>query len=157
MNYAAEIEAMNLELAPSPRSEYKDLQQFYRINHLEITEEDPIPTDLVQSWKVVPKGGGALVGAVTLALRQGEYIIDGIAVEESRRKTNIGRALLAEAVGRVRDLGGKRIYLVARAPGFFRTQGFATLERELAPNFFECATCPQYGVDCRPEVMWMEV
>lgn len=157
MSHEAELKAMNLEMLLSPPSEFKDLQQFYRINGLEITEDDPVPTDLVQSWKVVPAGGGALAGAATLALRQGEYIIDGIAVEESRRKTNIGQALLAEAIGRVRALGGKRIYLVARAPGFFRTQGFTTLPRDLAPNFFECATCPQYGVSCHPEVMWMEV
>ena len=148
---------MGLVLQLSPPAEYKELQHFYRINHLEISEEDPIPTDLVQSWKVVPKAGGGLVGAVTLARRQGEYIIDGIAVDESRRKSNIGQILLSEAVSRVRALGGARIYLVARAPGFFRTQGFATLKRDLAPNFFECATCPQYGVDCHPEVMWMEV
>ena len=157
MSHHAELDAMGLALLPSPPGEYKELQHFYRINNLEISEEDPVPTDLVQSWKVVPKEGGGLVGAATLALRQGEYIIDGIAVDETRRKSNIGQALLAEAVSRVRALGGARIYLVARAPGFFRTQGFSTLERDLAPNFFECATCPQYGASCHPEVMWMEV
>ena len=26
----------------------------------------------------------------------------------------------------------------------------------LAPNFFECLTCPQYGKNCHPEVMKLD-
>ena len=48
------------------------------------------------------------------------------------------------------------MYLVARAPEFFRKNGFVTIPREEAPNFFECLTCPQYGKTCHPEVMKIE-
>ena len=37
------------------------------------------------------------------------------------------------------------------------TSGFVTVPREEAPNFFECLTCPQYGVDCHPEVMRLDL
>ncbi|MEG0661789.1 MAG: GNAT family N-acetyltransferase, partial [Anaerovoracaceae bacterium] len=60
-------------------------------------------------------------------------------------------------IGEVRKLGGTRLFLVARAPGFFRKAGFVTVPKEEAPNFFECLTCPQYGVSCHPEVMMLEV
>lgn len=152
-----ELKAHGLELLPSPIEEYSLLQRFYLENQLEISLEDPAPEGLVQSWKVVPAAGGGLIGAVTLALRQGEFIIDGIAVDQTRRKARVGAILLGEAIRKVREMGGKRIYLVARAPGFFRKSGFVAIPRDAAPNFFECLTCPQYGVDCHPEVMLMEV
>ena len=131
--------------------------KFFEANQLEVDAEEVVPTDVVKSWKITTRENNNLVGAIVLALRQGEYIIDGIAVEQASRKTNVGKTLLDQAIATVQARGGKRIYLVARAPGFFRKSGFATIPRESAPNFFECLTCPQYGVDCHPEVMLMEV
>ena len=82
-----------------------------------------------------------LCGAVALAKREGEFIIDGIAVENIYRKTGIGRIMMNKAIEKVKELGGTKLFLVARAPGFFRTLGFETVERNNAPLFFECATC----------------
>lgn len=61
------------------------------------------------------------------------------------------------AVAETKLRGGKKIYLVARAPEFFKKHGFKRVERHEAPNFFECLTCNQYGVSCHPEVMLLEV
>jgi len=137
--------------------EYQKLMAFFAANHLEVDAEEVVPTDVVRTWKVTPKGSDKLVGAIALGYRQGEYIIDGIAVDETYRMAKLGKVLLDEAIAVVKERGGKRIYLVARAPGFFRKSGFAAIPRDSAPNFFECLTCPQYGVDCHPEVMLMEV
>lgn len=137
--------------------EYQKLMVFFAENHLEVDAEEAVPTDVLRTWKITPKDSDQLIGAIALAKRQGEYIIDGIAVDEKYRKTNIGKTLLDEAISVVKSRGGKRIFLVARAPGFFRKSGFHTIPRDSAPNFFECLTCPQYGVDCHPEVMLMEV
>ena len=92
-----------------------------------------------------------------LAYREGEYIIDGIAVDSGCRGERLGEKLLSLAVEEVRKRDGKKIYLVARAPGFFMTQGFKIISGEDAPLFYECATCPQYKVDCFPEIMSLEV
>ncbi len=51
----------------------------------------------------------------------------------------------------------RRLFLVARAPEFFRRNGFVTVPRQDAPNFFECLTCPQYAVSCHPEVMRIDL
>jgi hypothetical protein len=42
-------------------------------------------------------------------------------------------------------------------PSFFKTQGFKIVKQEEAPLFYECAHCPQFNVDCFPEIMKLEV
>ncbi len=151
--------------------DYEKLVPFLIKNELEFSEEDPVPTDLVKCWEIVTgprkttdeiEDGdipepGELIGAFVLAKREGEFIVDGIAIDERFRKSRLGEALLNRGIREVKKLGGKCIYLVARAPGFFAKHGFKTVGREDAPNFFECLTCPQYGVDCHPEVMKLEL
>ena len=134
---------------------HRELQELFIKNELEFSEEDPVPTDVVKSWRLTDeeKKPPKLAGGVMLAKRQGEFIIDGIAVEPEYRKQNLGKKLLDEAVREVRRLSGTGIYLVARAPGFFRTQGFEAVAKENAPLFFECLTCPQFEDTCFPEVM----
>jgi amino-acid N-acetyltransferase len=137
--------------------EYELLIKLFMDNDLEFSDEEPVPTDLIKCWKVMDDQSDRLAGGIALAMRQGEYIIDGIAVEEEYRKTNVGKALLNAAIQEVKNRGGSRIYLVARAPGFFRKSGFVQVDKDDAPNFFECLTCPQYGVNCFPEVMVLHI
>lgn len=131
--------------------DYDRLVPFFIENELEFAEDDPTPTDLVQCWEAVDDG--RLIGGFVLARRDGEFICDGIAVDPEYRKQEIGRKLLKLGIEETLRRGGSRMYLVARAPGFFRTEGFETVAKEKAPNFFECLTCDQYGVSCHPEVM----
>ena len=65
--------------------------------------------------------------------------------------------MMDEAIKEVKDRGGESLYLVARAPGFFRTLGFQQVAPENAPLFFECAQCPQYQKTCHPEIMKLEI
>jgi len=138
--------------------DYEKLVPFFIKNELEFTEEDAeeVPTDLVKCWQVTDEVG-RLVGAFVLALREGEYICDGIAIEEDLRGTGLGSLLLNKGLEETSSRGGERMFLVARAPEFFRRNGFVTVPREEAPNFFECLTCPQYGVSCHPEVMRIDL
>ena len=94
-----------------------------------------------------------IMGACTLAFREDEYIIDGIALAPESRGSGAGSALLAAAETEVRARGGERVYLVARAPEFFRANGYETIARGDAPEFFECFGCDQYNRSCFPEVM----
>ncbi len=131
--------------------DHNSLNGFYAENGLEISEEDPVGTDAVKSWRMYH--GDDFAGACTLAFRQEDYIIDGIAVAEEFREQNLGTGLLKTALDEAKQRGAERVYLVARAPGFFRDHGFVTVEREQAPEFFECAGCDQYQKTCHPEVM----
>jgi N-acetylglutamate synthase-like GNAT family acetyltransferase len=142
----------------SVTEDYDKLVPFFIENDLEFTEEDAIqvPTDLECLWEVTDDEG-KLIGGFVLAKRQGEFIVDGIAVDPEYRKAKLGSALLKGGIEEAVKRGGKRMYLVARAPEFFRKHGFVTVPREEAPNFFECLTCPQYGVSCHPEVMRLDL
>lgn len=134
--------------------EYEKLVDFFIENQLEFTEEDAeeVPTDILKCWEITDSNN-ELIGGLVLAERQGEYICDGIAVDSRWRGADLGTAILRKGTEEVIKRGGKSMYLVARAPEFFRKNGFSTIPREEAPNFFECFTCPQYGKSCHPEVM----
>lgn len=131
--------------------DYEKLVRFFIENGLEFSEEDPTPTDLVRCWEATEDG--KLAGGFVLAKRDGEFICDGIAVDPACRGQELGRKLLRTGIGEAVSRGARRMYLVARAPGFFRTEGFEAVDRADAPDFFECLTCDQYGVSCHPEVM----
>lgn len=140
----------------SETTDYDKLVELFIKNGLEFSEDEPVvETDIVKCWKA--EQDGRLIGGCVLAKREGHYIIDGIAVGPEYRKEKIGSLLLEEAFGYLESQGGKSLYLVARAPGFFRTHGFKTITREEAPNFFECFSCSQYNKSCYPEVMVYEI
>jgi len=130
---------------------YAELMDLFFRNGLEITEDEPVPTDIIKGWRA--ELVGKLVGGCVLSLRQGDYIIDGIAIEPAMRQTGLGAHLLNLALEEAKARGADSVYLVAKAPDFFRKQGFLTIDREEAPLFFECFTCPQYLKSCFPEVM----
>ena len=136
--------------------EYERLVRFFVENQLEFDGDEEVDTDIVKCWKIT-QGDDYLVAGCVLAKREEEYIIDGIAVDKVMRKTGMGKILVDKVISEVKKLGGERIYLVARAPGFFRKLGFEAIDPSEAPNFFECKQCPQYGVDCHPEVMKLEI
>ncbi|MGI6212758.1 MAG: GNAT family N-acetyltransferase [Anaerovoracaceae bacterium] len=138
--------------------DYETLVRFFIENELEYDEEDEdeVDEDITDLFRVTDRSG-KLVGACCLALREGEYIIDGIAVDPRLRGKKIGERMLHTLCDVTRAHGGNAIYLVARAPGFFRKNGFVNVSAEEAPTFYECASCPQNGVTCHPEIMKLEV
>ena len=142
----------------SETEDYEKLVPFFIENELEFTEEDAeeVPTDVVKCWQITD-ADGRLVGGFVLALREGEYICDGIAIDNSLRGTGLGSQMLKLGLEETVKRGGERMFLVARAPEFFRRNGFVTVPRQEAPNFFECLTCPQYGISCHPEVMRFDI
>ena len=136
--------------------EYDRLVHFFVENNLEFDGDEEVDTDIIRCYKYTDKED-ALIGGVVLAEREGKYIIDGIAVEQTYRNAGIGEVLLNQIKEDVETLGGDAIYLVARAPGFFRKNGFEEVDPDEAPNFFECKYCSQYGKTCHPEIMKYDI
>jgi len=136
--------------------EYERLVGFFVENELEFDGDEEVDTDIVKCYKVT-SDDDELLAACVLALREGRYIIDGIAVAPELRNGGTGRMMLEQLENDVLALGGDSIYLVARAPGFFRKNGFTAIDPADAPNFFECKYCPQYMVSCHPEVMKIDL
>lgn len=136
--------------------EYDRLVQFFVDNNLEFDGDEEVDTDILKCYMFTDKED-TLIGGVVLAEREGKYIIDGIAVDSEFRNEGIGEILLNQIKEDVEELGGDAIYLVARAPEFFRRNGFEEVDPELAPNFFECKYCSQYGKTCHPEIMKYDI
>lgn len=137
--------------------EYEQLVDLFIKNELEFSKEEPIPTDLIKAWKVTIGDENKLIGGIALAKRDGEFIIDGIAIEPDYRKHKMGKILLEKAIDEAKSLGGDKLLLVARAPRFFEKAGFTQISEREAPIFFECKTCKQYNVSCYPEIMKLEI
>lgn len=137
-------------------SDYEKLIPMFIKNGLEFSDDEPaVLTDIIKCWEAVEKD--RLIGGCVLAEREGRYIIDGIAVEPEHRGEKLGEKLLDCAVEYLKQVKARELYLVARAPGFFRKQGFITISREESPNFFECFGCDQYQKTCFPEVMKLTI
>ncbi len=143
------------EFFESDIEEYEEAVKFFIENQLEFSEEDIVPTDLIKFW--LAKEKDKLVGAAVLAKREGKYIIDGLAVDKEYRGENLGRKLYDLAEEEIKEKKEREIYLVAREPEFWKKTGFVSIDKEEAPNFFECLTCPQFEKTCFPEVMKKEV
>lgn len=137
----------------SVTDDYKKLVLFLIANELEFSEDEPVPEGLVKCWEITDQADGTLIGACILAKREGEFIIEGIAIDARYRNSKLGKLLMDRGIEETLKHGGRRIFLVARAPGFFRKQGFVTVSEAESPDFFECLDCSQYGKSCHPEVM----
>lgn len=146
-----------LRLKISPTDEYERLVKFFVENELEFDGDEEVTTEIVKCYKLTHGEHDDLIGGVVIAKREGEYIIDGIAVDRLYRKMSVGKILLNKAIKTVKELGGTSITLVARAPEFFRKNGFVTIDPDEAPNFFECKQCPQFQKNCHPEIMRLEI
>jgi amino-acid N-acetyltransferase len=132
-------------------SRYTEIIQFFIDNELEFTEDQKqIPDTVIKYWEALD--GEMIVGASVLGMREGAYVLEGIAIDTGYRKKRIGERLLGKTLTLLKTLDARQLYLCARAPGFFKTQGFFATDREGAP-YFGCNDCDQLGIKCFPEVM----
>lgn len=145
-----------MKIKISETDEYDRLVEMFIRHDLEFSFDEPLPTDLVKCWKAEDENG-ILIGGSVLAMRGGEYIIDGISTEPEYRKAKIGSKLLKLALDEVKDRGGDEVYLVAKVPDFFRKHGFEEIDPTLVPQLFDCLLCPQFQKTCFPEVMRLKV
>lgn len=132
--------------------EYDRLIRFFIENGLEFDEDEEKDGEILKAWKMT-QTGDYLVAAAMLVMRQGHYVLEGIAVVEPMRKAGLGKILMKKVMEEVRSRGGKELILMARKPKFYEKLGFSVVKPQDAPPIFDCLGCPQYGVDCFPEIM----
>ena len=97
---------------------------------------------------------GQLVGGIALARRMGLDIINGIAVAPEYRRKGIAEKLLKLVMDEAVAKGVQTIWIVARAPLFFETQGFQYItQQEVPKGLFDCPECSQYNKICFPKLM----
>ncbi len=99
--------------------------------------------------------GDKLVGALCLE-RQGDLdTVNWMSVEEDYRRRGIASELYAELECEATARGMLRLWVTARAPGFFLAQGFEVVAEgpERDALLAGCLECEQYGRECTPEAL----
>jgi N-acetylglutamate synthase-like GNAT family acetyltransferase len=108
---------------------------------------------VVAAWGA--RAGDELVGALALERRAGLDMPNWLAVAESHRRRGIAAALYAALEREARARGIGRLWVTARAPGFFLAQGFEPAppgeERDILLG--GCLDCVQFGVECEPKAL----
>ena len=99
---------------------------------------------------------GDLIGGITLSRYQGRLdVVNWMSIAESHRGRGIAARLLATLEDEARRRGISALWVTARAPGFFLSQGYERVgegvERDILLG--TCPECEQYGVTCDPQAM----
>ena len=136
----------------SETTDYEQLVDLFIRNELEFSRDKPIvKTDIAKCWK--SEKDNNLIGGCMLAKREGNYKLDGLAIDPLYRNEKIGSKLLQNALNYIKEQDGHSMYLVAKIPEFYLKHGFRFINREEAPISVKCFTCSQYNVSCFPQVM----
>ncbi len=137
--------------------EYDRLITFFIKHGLEFDEDEEDYSDIIKCWKITQSKDNnpddPLIAACMLVLREGNFVVEGIAVEPLFRKCGLGKVLINKALDEIKARGGKELLLMARRPEFYKKLNFTVVKPEDAPPIFDCLGCSQYGNDCFPEIM----
>ncbi len=87
----------------------------------------------------------------------GEYTFS-VAVDDDFKGQGIGKSLFQMVKKEIRGLGAKRIMIQAKVPAYWSKFGFVeVVDPNDAPKNFRCDDCPQYGKDCFPKIMVLDL
>ncbi len=93
------------------------------------------------------------VGGAEVMLQDGEYTFS-VAVDDDFKRQGIGKTLFQIVKKEIRGLGAKRIMIQAKVPAYWSKFGFVeVVDPSHAPKTFRCDDCLQYGKDCFPKIM----
>jgi len=95
-----------------------------------------------------------LVGTIALRHCEGMYVIAWTAVADDRRGEGLGSRLLEVAEDEASRRGAARLWVLARAPGFYLRSGYEPVDacREQQLLLGPCEGCGQFGATCHPRV-----
>ena len=127
--------------------------ELYRASGLEI--DDGWEAECNPLFSVSAREGDRLLGAATVSRRFGRLVLDYIAVWPGFRVKGIGRQLAACCADYARKQGADKLWLAARTPDFFRALGAAETGGE--ELLAECLVCPDYGKECSPLEMVINI
>jgi N-acetylglutamate synthase-like GNAT family acetyltransferase len=96
------------------------------------------------------------IGGAQVMLQDGEYTFS-VAVDDDFKGQGIGNSLFQIVKKEIRGLGAKRIMIQAKVPAYWSKFGFAEIDPYDASEKFRCDDCPQYGKDCFPKIMVLDL
>ena len=143
----------NMEYEISETRNYLILEKLFKDSGLEFNlgKNGLYPWGFVKAFCC--KDVDNIIAGSSITFRKGNYILNDIAVAEEFRSMNIGESLLAVTEKEIEKLGGKTIYITAKAPGFFAKYGYEYLDEKDVPDIFVCFDCKQLNITCNPKFM----
>lgn len=131
---------------------HNELVDFYISRGIEFNEDKQYFHPPIFSY--VAEIDNEFAGAITICKEDNDFILDEVAVTEEKEKQGICTALVNTAINRIKqEYGDSNFYLVAKNPDVFKNIGFSIIQREDAPAFSECFSCPDFQKKCFPEIM----
>jgi len=108
---------------------------------------------------VIRDGEGRLGAAGRLEYSYGHPMVEEIAVREDLRRSGLGTIIVSAILDEAKEEGIGTIWVMARAPEFFRSLGFKPApDKELLSKLKEeCAVCRDHIVICNPILMRKEL
>jgi amino-acid N-acetyltransferase len=89
---------------------------------------------------------GRIVGCCALhIIWQDLAEIKSLAVDQSKKGTGVGKALVEVSLSHAKDLGLPRVFALTLEPAFFEKLGFEKVDRDTLPMkvWSDCARCPK--------------
>jgi amino-acid N-acetyltransferase len=113
---------------------------------------------ILAAWLAVDDDTGEPVGAAALEWSRDMETVNWMAVAEGWRRRGLATRLLSVLEAEAQRRGIRRLYLTARSPGFFSSQGYVEVDdaSRAALLLGECPQCAQYGHGCTPRAMTKE-
>ncbi len=133
-------------------SNHDELVDFYISRGIEFSEDKKYFHPPVFSY--IAEIDNNFVGAITICKENNDFILDEVAVIKEKENQGICTALVNTAINRIKqEYEDSKFYLVAKNPEVFKSMGFNVIQRDEAPSFSECFSCPDFQKKCFPEIM----
>ena len=128
--------------------EYSEIEKIFEAQGLENNKSG---VTILKRYAV--ETGDELIGGAEIMLQNGEYTFS-IAVDDDFKILGIGKSLFQMVKKEIRSLGAKRIMIQAKTPEYWAKFGFVeVVDLNDVPKTFRCDDCSQYGIDCFPKIM----
>ena len=132
--------------------EHNKLVDFYISRGIEFNDNKQYPHPPIFSY--IAEIDNQFVGAITICKENADFILDEVAVIKEKERQGIYTALVNASIDKIeKEYGNCKFYLVAKNPDVFKSMGFDIIQREEAPDFSECFSCPDFKKKCFPEIM----
>jgi N-acetylglutamate synthase-like GNAT family acetyltransferase len=99
--------------------------------------------------------GKCLVGAIVLERNQGLETVNWMAVDGAYRRRGVAGRLYAALEREALHRGITRLWVTARTPAFFLSQGYDAVAESAERDILlgECPRCAQFGRGCTPQAL----
>ena len=132
--------------------EYSEIEQIFEAQGLENNKSG---VAILKGYVV--ENGDQLIGGAEIMLQEGEYTFS-VALDDDFKMLGIGSSLFQMVEKEIRSFGAERIMIQAKIPGYWSKFGFVeVVDLKGVPKTFRCDNCPQFGKDCFPKIMTLNL